>query len=464
MPGIKQKNIDIYFTKYNQQKAFLTNQIKEFKPGFIAFSWRNIQMFAPHEDSPALRTVFKYDHSHFLDKIKAAASGSAMLFDFSYQIKHNIDFLKHIKKYFPDIKLIVGGTAFSIFPKELIKKCPEETVGVIGEGESVLLKYLKGEDILSEDVVIKKNGKVIRGSGPSYIDMQELAPVDFENINRIFDKFSYFVKNDYIGIQTKRGCPFRCMFCLYNKIEGDTQRFKNTKSVATEIENLRNKFGVKNIWFTDSQFCASKKSIRYSEELIDELLSRKLDITWTGNIRVELLDKSFIQKAVDSGLRELHLTFTGSQKVIDKLNLGYKLDDQLKALDSFYNVRSDSKIKFKLYTVLNVPGETKETLLETVNICKNLKEKYGNLVYPYIFLLAVQPNTPLEKYAIENGYLNENYDPLSTNPWVVKKLLYNPPPLGRTVAKSFLAAYKSSKDKGNIGWKTLSNIENNLLH
>lgn len=463
VPGIEQKITDLSFIKPSHQKAYLLQQIKEFKPDFIAFSWRNIQTFAPHEDSPALRIVFKYDHSHLVNKLGAVFSGAAEIINYRRQMNRNLSFLKLVSKNFPHIKLAIGGGAFSIYPEELIKKCPSGTAGAVGEGEKALLKLVKGEDVLAEDTVVNNNGNVVNGAGPNYLNMEELEPVDFSYINRIFDRFSYFVKNDYIGVQTKRGCPYKCMFCLYNRIEGHHQRFKRAEVIAEEVERLNRDFGVKNIWFTDAQFCASKESIIESEKLLDELISRNLDIKWSGNIRVELLNKEFIQKAINSGLKDLHLTFTGSQKVINKLKLGYNLENQLEALDYFYNARNSTSIKFKLYLALNVPGETEQTLRETISLCQKLRQKYGeDTVTPYIFLLAVQPGTPLEEYAIQTGHLKANYKKLSANPFLVKNLLYNPPPLGKPIALSFLKALKEIGNGNGVGWHTLENLKKKI--
>jgi hypothetical protein len=118
----------------------------------------------------------------------------------------------------------------------------------------------------------------------------------------------------------------------------------------------------------------------------------------------------------------------------------------------------------KLYLPLNAPGETPETILETVRVCRTLYGLFGREnVYPWIFLLAIQPGTPLEKRLIETGYLDADYNPLSYNPFTIKKLLYNPPPLGELIGKSVLEAQSRTTLPEEAGRKTLDIIEDRLL-
>jgi hypothetical protein len=65
-------------------------------------------------------------------------------------------------------------------------------------------------------------------------------------------------------------------------------------------------------------------------------------------------------------------------------------------------------------------------------------------VVPVLFFLGIQPHTDLEDELIASGYLKNGYNPLSLNPFAVKKMLYNPAPLNRIIAQACFKAWSDS--------------------
>ena len=91
---------------------------------------------------------------------------------------------------------------------------------------------------------------------------------------------------------------------------------------------------------------------------------------------------------------------------------------------------------------LNSPEETEETLLQSIESYKVVASILGeDRVFPLMFFLGVQPNTDLEQRLLSDGYLSAGYNPLSLTPWNIKKMLYNPAPLNKLIAKACLAAW-----------------------
>jgi len=120
--------------------------------------------------------------------------------------------------------------------------------------------------------------------------------------------------------------------------------------------------------------------------------------------------------------------------------------------------------KIKLYMPLNAPGETVQTLRMTIDKIKELYAMFGrDNVLPFIFFIGIQPNTPVERLLIGQGYLKPDYNPLSLNPFVIKKLLYNPQPLGRLIGRAYLEAVDSLDASSEyIGRLTMEIIEREL--
>jgi radical SAM superfamily enzyme YgiQ (UPF0313 family) len=264
-------------------------------------------------------------------------------------------------------------------------------------------------------------------------------------------------------VHTKRGCPYQCHFCLYNKIEGHRQRYRDPLEIVKEIEILRNRYGVRKIWFTDAQFCSTRRSTQHVEQILDELIARKLDIRWTGYLRLNYLTDTLAVKMLKSGLSSLDLSFTGTQELINSLTLGYSLEQQMEAFRMFKKAGyTDQKVK--LYLPLNAPGETADTLHQTINRIKELYDLFGrNNVLPFIFFIGIQPGTPVEHLLIQQGYLKKGYNPLTLNPFAIKRLLYNPMPLGRIIARAYLEAVETMPADGDyVGRTTMDIIEREL--
>ena len=460
-PDIKQSILDLALVPSAQRKQILKQHIQQTQPDIVAFSWRNMQSFGPHPEDDALDVVMNFDHStNIWRRIKAAFSAFSILFDYSYSRIRNFAFMKMTRKLLPDAKIVVGGTAVSIFGKYVVEKCPVNSTVVVGEGEPAMLSIVDGEETTIGECYYKdSNGKIRFHHRQENFDLGSLSAVDFNYIESIFPPFREYM-DDYVGVHTKRGCPYQCHFCLYNKIEGHTQRYRDPVEIVDEIESLNKNYGVSKIWFTDAQFCSTRRSTHHVEKILDEVIRRKLKIEWTGYIRLNYLTPDLAKKMLLSGLASLDLSFTGTQEMINRLTLGYSLEQQMQAFQMFKDAGyTDQKVK--LYMPLNAPGETVQTLLQTIDCIKDLYAMFGrDNVLPFIFFIGIQPGTPVEELLISQGYLDKNYNPLTLNPFIIKKLLYNPAPLGPIIARSYLEAVDTlDQNSEYIGRATMDNLE-----
>jgi len=463
-PDIHQEILDLALIAPGQRKKILKQRLSALKPDIIAFSWRNMQSFGPHPEDDALDVVMNFDHSpNPLRRLKSAWNALSIIYDYSASRIRNFGFMRLARRLLPDSRIVVGGTAVSIFGKYIADKCPSNSIVVVGEGEAAMLSIVDGEQSAAGECYYKEDtGKVRYCRRDDNFDLTALTAVDFPYVESIFPAFHEYL-DDYIGVNTKRGCPYQCHFCLYNQIEGPRQRYRDPMEIVDEVETLNKKYGVKKIWFTDAQFCSTRRSTHHVEQILDELIRRKTDIQWTGYLRLNFLTPELAKKMLDSGLASLDLSFTGTQEVINSLTLGYSLDQQMEAFRMFKEAGyTDQQVK--LYMPLNAPGETVETLQQTIMRIRELYELFGrDNVLPFIFFIGIQPGTPVERLLIEQGYLKKGYNPLTLNPFIIKRLLYNPKPLGRIIARSYLEAVDMlDQDSEYIGRLTMDIIERKL--
>ena len=127
----------------------------------------------------------------------------------------------------------------------------------------------------------------------------EIRPYLTENLdslelpNRdIFDPRKYLQKGIMLNIRTKRGCPFKCIYCTTSQIEGHKMRLRTPRRVVDEIEGLANEYGAKEFYFTDNIF---NYPVSHAESICQEILSRRLDIRWYCIANPCTLSKDLLQ-------------------------------------------------------------------------------------------------------------------------------------------------------------------------
>jgi radical SAM superfamily enzyme YgiQ (UPF0313 family) len=463
-PDIEQTLLDLALVPRRDRRRVLAERLRALRPDMVAFSWRNMQSFGPHPEDDALDVVFNFDHSsNPWRRLKAAFKAVAILGAYSLNRVANFRLMALVRRLLPQSRIVVGGTAVSIFGKYVVEKCPPGSWVVVGEGQDSMLSLVDGADHPVGEVFHKdERGRIAHHARGHEFDLGAQTAVDFSYVERIFPDFPAYLDGD-IGVHTKRGCPYHCHFCLYNQIEGAHQRYRDPAEVAAEVDILSTRYGVRKIWFTDAQFCSTRSSTEHVGRILDEMLARKTAVSWSGYLRLNHLTPILARKMLATGLGSIDLSFTGSQEIIDTLTLGYSLDQQMDAFRMFReNGYTDQKVK--LYIPLNAPGETVATLRQTILRIKDLYALFGrDNVLPFIFFIGIQPGTPVERLLISRGYLKAGYNPLTYNPFLIKKLLYNPKPLGSLIGRAYLEAAQTVDAAGDyVGRATMDIIERSL--
>ncbi|NGZ02796.1 MAG: radical SAM protein [Nitrospira sp. WS238] len=440
-PDVRQRILDLSLFPINRRSQAIRDAATEFKPDLVCFSWRDIQIFSPHEGDSSLEHAFNfYFASNPLKRIAASVAGVKQLYRYYSHIYTILSYPGLVRKEFPKAQIMIGGGAFTAFADQLIEKLPEGTIGILGEGEDAILKLLEGRSIDDERYIIKEGGRIRKGShgSPPLLD----APaVDLPYLTSIFPQWQEY-QGESIGVQSKRGCPYDCAFCLYPYIEGKRVRYRPPDMVVKDISQHYHQWGARRFWFTDAQFITGKEAYPQCTEIMERIISEKLEIEWSGYIRTSLITPDFAKLMVRSGVGDLEVAITsGSQEVLNNLHMGFKLERLYDGCR--YLAEAGFKGKVILNYSLNSPKETEETLLQSVEAYKMVASILGEeRVFPLMFFLGIQPNTDLEQRLLEEGYLSAGYNPLMLTPSSIRKLLYNPAPLNKIIAKACLKAWE----------------------
>ncbi len=459
-PDIRQRILDLSLINRRERLKTIVDTIESFKPDMIAFSWRDIQIYAPHEGDSSLERAFNFYYSpNIYAKLKAGITGLSMVFTYENSIRERFYLLQKTIKAFPDKTFTIGGGALSVFSKEIMERLPEGVIGVIGEGEDAILAIIDGTEITRHRVLYRENGSVISGTQAKPVPVEDIR-MDYNYIASIFPEVSSYF-GETIGIQTKRGCPYQCEFCLYPYIEGENVRYRDPEAIIKEIDYLYSHWNVRKIWFADAQFVPGSMAIPHCTALLEGIVKKRLPIEWSGYVRTSLITPELANLMVSSGVGDLEISITsGSQKVLNEMSMGFRLDHLYEGCR--YLKKEGYKGKVILNYSINAPGETEETLLESITSYKSIVNIMGReQVRPVIFFIGVQPHTRLENRLIEGGYLNSSYNPLSLTPFSIRKLLYNPPPLDKMIARSCLDAWKEKGE--DSGERIMLNLEKRLL-
>jgi radical SAM superfamily enzyme YgiQ (UPF0313 family) len=439
-PEVRQQILDLSLYEKGDRQQALRDAASAFSPDLVCFSWRDIQIFSPHEGDASLEHAFNfYFASNPVKRVVASFAGLKHLYRYYSDIYANLSYPWLMRKEFPKAQIMIGGGAFTAFADQLIEKLPEGAIGILGEGEDAILKLVEGASLEGERYIVKEGGRISKGQQGSMALLDALT-VDLPYLTSIFPQYRAFL-GESIGVQTKRGCPYDCAFCLYPYIEGKRVRYRPPAMVVKDISQHYHQWGARRFWFTDAQFITGKEAYPQCTEILERVIRENLEIEWSGYIRTSLITPELAKLMVRSGVGDLEVAITsGSQEVLNNLHMGFKLERLYDGCR--YLAEAGFKGRIILNYSLNSPKETEETLLQSVESYKMVASIMGEArVFPLMFFLGIQPNTDLEQRLLAEGYLSAGYNPLMLTPTSIRKLLYNPAPLNKLIAKACLAAW-----------------------
>jgi radical SAM superfamily enzyme YgiQ (UPF0313 family) len=211
---------------------------------------------------------------------------------------------------------------------------------------------------------------------------------------KIEDYFIGYLKHPYISIYTGRGCKSRCTFCLWPQtVGGHRYRTRSPQHVAAEIAQAKKDFPqVKEFFFDDDTFT---DDLPRAEAIAREL--GKMGVTWSCNAKANV-PRETLKVLKENGLRLLLVGYeSGNQQILYNIKKGMRIEVAKK----FTKDCHDLGIIIHGTFILGLPGETRETIEETI--------RFANEINPHtiqVSLAAPYPGTFLHKQAVENGWLD----------------------------------------------------------
>lgn len=324
-----------------------------------------------------------------------------------------------------DAKVVIGGAGFSMFPEKIMDRHPLIDYGIYLEGEESfpeLLDNLDNPGSVSGIYFRKGNEVVFSGYRP----LPDFKALPFPQRN--FSELTPYMNNiQSIGVQTKRGCPHKCLYCNYPQLNGDRLRIRDAKSVCDEIEYLVREFKVTHFMFADAIFNEPRK---HAESICNEIIKRGLKVNWSAYMGIRGATKDFLQIAMKAGCRDVAFSPDGvSQNALDTLRKGLKEKD---LLDNVYLVTSDSDLKRLnvIYSVfINPPGETFRGFIKTLAFYVKARMSLRGRGTAFLNWIRIEPGTAALHHAIEEGVVPEDIDLLPECERDLRRTFYSHPRL-----------------------------------
>jgi hopanoid biosynthesis associated radical SAM protein HpnJ len=297
--------------------------------------------------------------------------------------------------------LIIGfiGAKVAVQPEESLSRAKVLDFVAGNEFDFTIKEIAEGKPLAEVDGIMYRNaaGELIKNKDRAILyDMDQLPFVTevYAKHLRIEDYFIGYLQHPYVSIYTGRGCKSHCTFCLWPQtVGGHKYRTRSVENVIAEIKRALELFPqTKEFMFDDDTFT---DDLPRAEAIAREL--GKLGVTWSCNAKANV-PYNTLKILKENGLRLLLVGYeSGNQQILHNIKKGMLIT----VAKQF--TRDCHKLGIKIHGtfIVGLPGETQETLKETIAFAKEI-----NPHTIQVSLAAPYPGTFLYRQAVQEGWLD----------------------------------------------------------
>ena len=299
----------------------------------------------------------------------------------------------------PNLKVGLIGAKVAVQAEESLRDAPVIDFVARNEFDFTIKDVADGMDWSAIKGLSWRNnqGVIVHNTERPVLEDMDSLPFVSPVYRRDLSYEKYFIgylKHPYVSIYTGRGCKSRCTFCLWPQtVGGHRYRTRSVGNVIEEIRYIRDNFpGLKEIFFDDDTFT---DDLPRAEAIAAEM--GKLGVTWSCNAKANV-PRETLKKLKDGGLRLLLVGYeSGNQQILHNIKKGMRIEVAKK----FSKDCRELGIAIHGTFILGLPGETKETIEETIRFAieTNPHTLQVSLAAPY-------PGTFLFDQAAREGWLD----------------------------------------------------------
>jgi radical SAM superfamily enzyme YgiQ (UPF0313 family) len=293
-------------------------------------------------------------------------------------------------------RLVLGGPGFSIFPEVLMARLRAD-FGIAGEGER-LLDLL---DALERAEPIPPISGLLCGS--KWVAPPRSWPGPYRRVLSSPDTVAHYLRwGGMLNVQTKRGCPFLCSYCTYPGIEGRKLRLSDPDAVADEWATLA-AAGAKFLFVTDAVF---NSHVGHNLAVADALQRSGLTLPWGAFFAPLRPPTNYYRRLKEVGLT--HAEFGTESLSAEMLRQFRKPFTPEHAFRAHREARA-AGLYVAHYILLGGPGETIETVNETLDAC----DRIGDAAFFFFCGVRIYPATGMHRLALREGAIRPEDDLLT---------------------------------------------------
>jgi anaerobic magnesium-protoporphyrin IX monomethyl ester cyclase len=312
--------------------------------------------------------------------------------------------LPWIKADLPHTKIVLGGPHVTGEPAGTLDDSPEVDFVVLGEGEETILELVRaldnGNPLSSVKGIAYREGSEIRVNPRRDLikDLDGLPYADWAELPLERYWSHSMTRRNHVKIFGSRGCLYNCIFCCAPLMMGRGIRRRSQENIKQELEMLYDCYGVRDVGFGDSVFTADTP---WAMEVCRAIMEIDRPLIWRCNVRANGINEELVRMMKESGCVHVSLGVeSGDVRMLKLMQRGETLDQIREAVRLF---KKHGILVFNSY-VIGLPGETKESINNTLTFAKELRSHHAgfNTATPF-------PGTEFYRQARHEGLSVKNW-------------------------------------------------------
>ncbi|UCH45759.1 MAG: radical SAM protein, partial [Nitrospiraceae bacterium] len=336
-----------------------------------------------------------------VDDITAFTPSLLIIYTTITSVKDDLHACRIAREINPGIMTIAKGGDTTISPVERLEMCEDLDIAIVGEPELTMLEIAEGRELKDiKGICYREKGEIRKTPKRPFLDDVDSIPFPSRHL---LDQSKY-VRPDTGEIQTtiqsSRGCPAKCIYCLSRVVAGANLRLRSPGNVVDELEHCVREYGIRNFFFRADTFTWDREWVI---QVCKEILRRKLDIQWVANSRANTIDEERLKWMKRAGCWLVSFGVeSGNQHILDMTQKGITLEESREAL----RLAKKSGLKTFVTFLIGMPWDTRETIMETFDFAREIDGDYFEVILPFPF-----PGTKYYEIAKRDGLILEGaYD------------------------------------------------------
>ncbi len=357
--------------------------------------------------------------------------------------EEDMDELRAIRSRIPGPVIILFGHYATHFPEETLKHSWADYV-ILGEPDLIFAEMLDALDEKKpidevQGIAYMGDGRLVKQGGEQRIKNTNELPIPCYDLLPANKYYEPLLASPFGMIQTARGCPYSCNFCV--KSYGTELTKLTAERIIEEIKIWQSLFGTKSIRFIDDTFTVSSKRVI---ELCQMMVAQNIKVEWACLSRTDNIKREMVQWMKKAGCKRIYFGMeSGSQRMLDMYQKNIVTDEALTA----FTICREEGVEAAAFFMSGHPHETEADFIETKKFVTQ-----SDLHFASFNPLTPYPGTPMFeelKQAIEFNiypYVNEWKDKTIYDDFARRKKIF----------------YKSFYIRPHYFYKNLTSLTKNI--